>query len=126
MKMINNNDQITNLLNSFLDIQSQRTQIIASNLANADTPGFNARELDFKEFLYQAAQETINQNNNLLSKTELKVVNQKDNPMGIDRNNVDTAKEMSSLADAAMQYMTGTQLLKSRWQMIRLAIREGK
>ncbi|MFY9227585.1 MAG: flagellar basal body rod protein FlgB [Blastocatellia bacterium] len=124
--MINNNDQITNLLNSFLDIQSQRTQIIASNLANADTPGFNARELDFKEFLYQAAQETINQNNNLLSKTELKVVNQKDNPMGIDRNNVDTAKEMSSLADAAMQYMTGTQLLKSRWQMIRLAIREGK
>jgi len=126
MKMINNNDQITNLLNSFLDIQSQRTQIIASNLANADTPGFNARELDFKEFLYQAAQETINQNNNLLPKTELKVVNQKNNPLGIDRNNVDTAKEMSSLADAAMQYMTGTQLLKSRWQMIRLAIREGK
>lgn len=124
--MINNNDQITNLLNSFLDIQSQRTQIIASNLANADTPGFNARELDFKEFLYQAAQETINQNNNLLPKTELKVVNQKNNPLGIDRNNVDTAKEMSSLADAAMQYMTGTQLLKSRWQMIRLAIREGK
>ncbi len=124
--MINGNDQITQLLNSFLDIQSRRTQLVASNLANADTPGFAAKELDFNEFLHEAAQEIINPNNNLLPKAQMQIVNQLNTPMGIDGNNVDTGKEMSSLADAGMQYMTGIQLLQSRWQMIRLAIREGK
>jgi flagellar basal-body rod protein FlgB len=126
--MINNNDQITNLLNSFLDIQSRRSQIIASNLANSDTPGFNAKELDFNSFLRQAAEEVINptNHNNLLPKAEMKVVNQLNNPVGLDGNTVDTAKEMASMADAGMQYMTGIQLLQSRWQMIRLAIREGR
>lgn len=126
--MINNNDQLTTLISSFLDIQSRRTQVISSNLANSDTPGFNAKELDFNDFLRQAAAEFItpNNQNNLLPKSEMQVVNQENNPVGLDGNTVDTAKEMSSLADAGMQYMTGTQLLQSRWQMIRLAIREGR
>lgn len=126
--MIDNADQITNLLNSFLDIQSRRTQLIASNLANADTPGFTSKDLDFKDFLHEAAENVINPNlnNDLLPKSELKVINQLSNAVGIDGNTVDTSKEMASLADAGMQYTTGTQLLKSRWQMIRLAIREGK
>lgn len=37
-----------------LQIQQRRMTLLASNIANADTPGFKARDLDFKAALEQA------------------------------------------------------------------------
>ncbi len=37
-----------------LKLRSQRTEILARNLANADTPGYQARDMDFKAALAQA------------------------------------------------------------------------
>jgi len=34
-----------------LQLRSQRTQILANNIANADTPGFKAQDIDFKQML---------------------------------------------------------------------------
>lgn len=34
-----------------LKIRAQRTELIANNLANADTPGFRARDIDFRSAL---------------------------------------------------------------------------
>ena len=38
-----------------LKLRSQRTEVLARNLANADTPGYQARDIDFKAALAQAA-----------------------------------------------------------------------
>ena len=38
-----------------LSLQSQRLEMIAGNLANADTPGYRARDIDFKAALEAAA-----------------------------------------------------------------------
>jgi flagellar basal-body rod protein FlgB len=38
-----------------LKIRGQRTELIARNLANADTPGYQARDLDFRAALAQAS-----------------------------------------------------------------------
>jgi flagellar basal-body rod protein FlgB len=38
-----------------LKLRSQRTEVLARNLANADTPGYQARDLDFKAALAQAS-----------------------------------------------------------------------
>src|SRR5689334_15116975 len=38
-----------------LALRSERQRLIASNIANADTPGYVARELDFATALRQAA-----------------------------------------------------------------------
>lgn len=38
-----------------LKLRSQRLQVLASNIANADTPGFKARDLDFQAALRAAA-----------------------------------------------------------------------
>jgi flagellar basal-body rod protein FlgB len=38
-----------------LYIESRRTELLAANLANADTPGFKARDIDFKEALAAAS-----------------------------------------------------------------------
>ena len=37
-----------------LKVQSRRTELLASNLANADTPGFKARDIDFRAALAAA------------------------------------------------------------------------
>src|SRR5581483_6004387 len=56
---INELDRITTLLTDFLDIQSRRAELVASNLANADTPDFKAKELDFEEYLRAAARHAV-------------------------------------------------------------------
>ena len=38
-----------------MQIRSQRAEVIASNIANADTPGYKAKGLDFKQALAQAS-----------------------------------------------------------------------
>jgi flagellar basal-body rod protein FlgB len=37
-----------------LKLQSQRTEVLANNLANVDTPNYKARDIDFKAALAQA------------------------------------------------------------------------
>lgn len=37
-----------------LQLESRRTELLASNLANADTPGFKSRDIDFKTALASA------------------------------------------------------------------------
>lgn len=40
-----------------LYLREQRAQVLANNLANADTPNFKARDIDFKAQLERAAQD---------------------------------------------------------------------
>ena len=46
--------QIFNVAGSAVSAQSQRLNVVASNLANADTPGYVARDMDFATALRQA------------------------------------------------------------------------
>lgn len=39
-----------------LEFQRQRMEVLASNIANADTPGYQAKDLDFNKVLEQVAQ----------------------------------------------------------------------
>jgi flagellar basal-body rod protein FlgB len=38
-----------------LDVRARRTELIANNLANADTPGYKARDIDFREAMARAS-----------------------------------------------------------------------
>ena len=120
-------DNITSLLGNFLDVQSRRAEVVAGNLANADTPGYVARELDFGDFLRDAAAQSLAPNQT--ERKELaqpRVVDQQASTIGIDGNTVDPGREMSTLAEAGTKYLEGTQLLQMRLRTLRAAIREGK
>ena len=43
-----NLDQYVGVHAAALDVRARRTELIANNLANADTPGYKARDLDFR------------------------------------------------------------------------------
>src|SRR5262249_49549341 len=123
-------DRITTLLTDYLDVQSRRAEIVAGNLANADTPDFKAKELDFEDYLRTAAQEAISRPTAghpaapLVS--SLRVVEQTDNVPGVDGNTVDTGREMATLANAGGQFLAGAQMLQAHFRVLRAAIREGR
>jgi flagellar basal-body rod protein FlgB len=120
-------DRITNLLSQFLDVHSRRAQIVASNLANADTPGFQAQELEFRDYLQQATEEALTPGSMSDGREYTpRVVPQLTRVVGLDGNNVDPGQEMASLSNAGMNYMTGTTMLQSRIRTLRTAIREGR
>lgn len=124
-------DRITTLLTDYLDVQSRRAEIVASNLANADTPDYKAKKLEFDEYLRDAAREAVAARSATTPLRQpraelLKLVEQTDNVPGIDGNNVDTEREMATLAETGGKFMTGTQLLQMRFRTLRTAIKEGR
>ncbi|MHB0975038.1 MAG: flagellar basal body rod protein FlgB [Thiobacillus sp.] len=54
--MLNRLDDMLNFHTQALRIRDQRQQVLASNIANADTPNYKARDLDFKAALQVALQ----------------------------------------------------------------------
>jgi flagellar basal-body rod protein FlgB len=44
-----------------LQVRSERAQVLANNLANADTPGYKARDLDFKGILQGQVEMSVGQ-----------------------------------------------------------------
>jgi flagellar basal-body rod protein FlgB len=123
------NDRIVDLLGTFLNVESRRSELSASNIANADTPGYRARELDFSDFLRNATRLALSpQNENSAPSLAVspRVVEQQTAMTGIDGNNVDVQREMTTIAEAGMKYLTGVQLSQSRLRLLRTAIREGR
>ena len=125
-----NSDEITNLLKTYLDVQSRRAEVISSNIANADTPEYQAKELKFEEFLQEAASRVdlpLSRQGELLSADqELQVVNQTPTKIGLDGNTVDVGREMAGLAETGVKFNLGSKMLQSRLRLIRAAISEGR
>lgn len=123
------NDNITDLLQKFLDVQSRRAQVVAGNIANADTPDYKAKELKFDEYLQEAAQQAslpYSRQNAGFTNARLSVVEQDSAVVGLDGNSVDTGKEMADLAQIGTNFNFGAKILQSRLRLLRTAIREGR
>jgi flagellar basal-body rod protein FlgB len=52
-----NLDQYVSVHATALDVRARRGELIANNLANADTPGYQARDIDFRQAMAHAAGE---------------------------------------------------------------------
>ena len=109
-----------------LMLRAGRSALLASNLANADTPGYKARDIDFKAAL-QSAQERRNQiaagvtqSHNLHIRpaggTDLnQAVRYRipDHP-ALDANTVDTDREKSAFTENAVRYQISLSMLNRK------------
>jgi flagellar basal-body rod protein FlgB len=114
-----------NRLTQALDFQSQalvlraeRQRLIASNIANADTPGYQAREMDFANALRQATGTTTpgsaplplatTHNGHDAATRNLREGNgllyARHSQDAIDRNTVDMDRERASFTDNTVKY----------------------
>jgi len=101
-----------------LQIRSQRLALIASNIANAATPGYKARDLDFGKALDAASsQQSIDKATD--EATGYRVPLQ----MSIDGNTVELNTEQTKFAENAVQYRTTLSFLEGRISTVMSALK---
>ncbi|MBV8904795.1 MAG: flagellar biosynthesis protein FlgB [Acidobacteriia bacterium] len=96
-----------------MDLLSARQKLVASNIANADTPGYHTRDLDFQGELERAAGSTPD----VVQVTGLTVKN--------DGNNVSLDRESRLLAENALRFQVASSLMKAQIHSIQSAIGSG-
>ena len=52
-------DKVFGVSPQVLAVRSRRTELIAANLANADTPGYKARDIDFRSAMIRAQSDFV-------------------------------------------------------------------
>jgi flagellar basal-body rod protein FlgB len=130
-------DQYLGIHPASLKLRSQRTELIATNLANADTPNFKARDLDFRRALADAEQKTA-VGNKSLSLTTTKAGHIPLNEVGgasngqqmyrvplapsLDGNTVDAQLEQAAFAENAVRYQTTLTFLGGKFRNLLTAI----
>ncbi len=110
-----------------LDLRSKRSEMIASNLANADTPNYKARDFDFKTALSQAqgVQQTSTANVDQTNVKHLSLDAGRSasvyetlyrNPISpsLDGNTVETHVEQANFAENSIQYQATLNFLSHR------------
>lgn len=107
------------LLERFLDLSSYRQSLVASNLANIDTPGYRARDFDFRSALrsFSADRQTG------VRPAALEVSGLIERPDG---NNVSLERETMLLSITQLQFTAGAQLLRAEFRRLLNAINEGR
>ncbi len=115
-----------------LRLRTQRAEILAANLANADTPNYKAKDIDFQKALKMAQSEQ--------SPFELKTTNfrhihatgEADNPAlayrqptqpSLDGNTVETHIEQAEFSRNSMGYMSSLTFLGSKFKSLLGAVK---
>lgn len=135
--MINKLDKFLDFQQSALNMRATRQTLLASNIANADTPGFKARDFDFTKALQNSL--TSKPMSTGLTTTSIRHIH----PSGfrsigsvqvqyrvplqpsVDGNTVDMDTERIQFADNALRYDAGLTFISSQIRNLLSAIREG-
>jgi len=102
-----------------LTLHQRRHEVLSSNLANVETPGFKARELDFQSALKAAFEQVPEEMGPGLGP---KVVEDSTAPPRADGNTVDLDLQMGKLSANGQQYVALAKILELRVTQLRLAI----
>jgi flagellar basal-body rod protein FlgB len=130
-------DKTTSALATALNMRLLKHEVISSNIANAETPNYHAKKLDFEEALSRAldidglrGMSTVNENQFATGGGSAKVKPDiYENPEGAvnnDGNTVDMEKEMSNLTENTIMYRAALQLINKKMAALRYAVTEGR
>ena len=124
-------DATLRFLETSLDLLSIRHSLIAGNIANVDTPGYKAVDLDFESELRVSIErrrslETGRQGGTLRYEQVLKprVVEVRNARPRLDGNTVNVDEEMGKLARTTSQYTQALKMMGIKLRMIKAAIRD--
>ena len=111
-----------------LGLRSKRMELLARNIANADTPHFKAKDVDFRSVLKQSREDALNSTHNL----HMKIAMEEDSGgekyrvpfnASFDGNTVEMNVEQAKFGQVAADYQTTLNILENRVSGIRRALR---
>lgn len=117
------------LLEKKLDAVWMRQQVIAGNIANAATPGYKSRTLEFESLLQKrlSGNEASDQSIlNALDQTRPQVVRQEGTTAREDGNNVDEDRESIEMARALIEYNYLVSSMNSQISRMKYVVTEGR
>jgi len=136
--MIGKIDQYLSFNETALSLRAQRQELLASNIANADTPNYKARDIDFGSALQNALAGKTGNATNLATTAQSHIGRGK--PTGdllangtpvlyrgevqgnVDGNTVDMDVERNQFADNALRYEAGITLINHQIKGLLAAI----
>ena len=111
-----------------LGLRSKRMEVLARNIANADTPHFKAKDIDFRSVLKQTREDSLQTTNNLHMPLPME-----ESPGGekyripfnaaFDGNTVELNVEQAKFGQIAADYQATLNILENRVSGIRRALR---
>lgn len=107
-----------NFLERVLNVTSERHQLVVTNMANVDTPGYRAKDLDFRSELQRAGAPDGTMSLASVHNVSGLVERPDGNDVSIDR-------EGLLLAETQMQFGLGIQLMQREFHNLLSAINEG-
>ena len=128
-------DNVFGIHEQALKLRAQRTELIASNLANADTPGYKAKDIDFESALRSAmngssAEATAMHTTNSAHMQDLSsggldswIKYRVPHQPALDGNTVETHVEQAAFARNAMEYQATLQFLSNKSKSLMQAIK---
>ncbi len=128
-------DSTIGALNTSMNLRLTNQNVISSNIANADTPGYKAKAVDFETSLRDALNNHSelrptgsNPHHRKTEETDPVQPEIYDDPNGVeslDGNTVDRAAEMAKLSENQLLYDASAEALKRKLGMLKYAISEG-
>lgn len=107
-------EAMTANLEKYMDLLSARQKLSASNIANADTPGYKTKDIDFQqEFM------------SMVNGEQPQTINAEGLAEKPDGNNVNVDREARMLAENAMRFNVASNLLRGQINSVKAAIQGG-
>ena len=130
-------DKTTNALGASINFRLLKQNVSTANIANAETPGYHAKKVDFEEALSRAVDinglgalsvdhpDQIPVNGSAISHVEPDVYDNPDIALNNDGNTVDLEREMADLAENTIVYKAAIQLINKKLGGLAYAVTEG-
>lgn len=119
-----NSNQIP-ALETFLHLTECRERTLTSNMANVDTPGYHAKDINFQGELKKAMNTAYMPTANGSAQLNPAVNEEQGLLERPDGNNVDLDREGMMMAQTQLQFQLGIQLIKREFHQILSAINGG-
>lgn len=131
-------DKTTKALEKSMDFMLTRQNVTSANIANAETPGYKAKKVDFENALTSALKPNgagamkasdgkhFPVGHSHLNSLKAQVYDNPDVAMNNDGNTVDMEKEMATLNETSIRYKAATQLINKKLGKLKYAITGGR
>lgn len=130
-------DKTTKALGASVNLRQLRNNVISSNIANAETPGYQAKKVDFEEALARAldldgmrglegeSPEHFPTGGGSIMNVRADVYENPDVSVNNDGNTVDMEREMSALTENSIMYKAAIQLINKKMATLKYAATDG-